>query len=338
MKKTSSSRRPAKARRERTDLYQQVTDKIIAAIETGTLPWRKPWRTDKGRGASTAIMPQNGTTGYHYSGVNVLLLWMAADERGFHSNRWLTYKQAEAVGGHVRAGETATLAVVFKPWEKDAKDADGRQLFDDEGNALKERIPMLKPLYLFNVCQCDGLPDEVVGSLPANSPEEESRQVDERIQAQVSTMVEDCGVHLEHVYQNRAFYTPSRDLIVLPEVRQFKTESDYWSTLLHELVHSTGHATRLNREGITSSSRQRGDPVYAFEELVAELGSAFLCARVGVAGDVQHENYLEGWLKIMKEDKRALFRASSQARQATEFLLMPAAETEVVKTDAAQAA
>ena len=197
---------------------------------------------------------------------------------------------------------------------------------------------MLKPLYLFNICQCDGLPDEVVGALPADAPGEKDPQVDERIQAQVSTMVEDCGVHLEHVYQNRAFYTPSRDLIVLPEVRQFKTEADYWSTLLHELVHSTGHATRLNREGITSSSRKRGDPVYAFEELVAELGSAFLCARIGVAGDVQHESYLEGWLKIMKEDKRALFRASSQARQATEFLLMPAAETETVKTDAALAA
>lgn len=337
MKKTSSSR-PAKKRPERPDLYQQVTDKIIAAIERGTLPWRKPWQTDRSRMAQGSVMPLNGTTGNFYSGVNVLLLWLSACDQGFSANRWLTYLQAEAAGGHVRAGEKATLAVVFKPWEKDAKDADGRQLFDDEGNALKERVPMLKPLYLFNICQCDGLPDDVVGALPADTPGEDDPQVDERIQTQVSTMVEDCGVHLQHVYQNRAFYTPSHDLIVLPEVRQFKTEADYWSTLLHELVHSTGHATRLNREGITSSSRKRGDPVYAFEELVAELGSAFLCARIGVAGDVQHENYLEGWLKIMKEDKRALFRASSQARQATEFLLMPAAETETVKTDAARAA
>lgn len=122
MKKTSPSRRPAKARRERPDLYQQVTDSIIGAIERGTLPWR----TDRNRVYTGSVMPQNGTTGYHYSGVNVLLLWIAAEERGFHSNRWLTYKQAEAVGGHVRAGETATLAVVFKPWDKQVEDADGR--------------------------------------------------------------------------------------------------------------------------------------------------------------------------------------------------------------------
>ncbi|HEI8868264.1 TPA: DUF1738 domain-containing protein [Serratia odorifera] len=334
MKKKSTSR-SRKKRPERPDLYQQVTDKIIAAIERGTLPWRKPWQTDRTRVTQGSVMPLNGTTGNFYSGVNVLLLWLAAHDAGFTSNRWLTYLQADAAGGHVRAGEKATLAVVFKPWEKEAKDADGRQLFDEEGNALKERGPMLKPLYLFNVCQCDSLPENVVGSMPVDVPEEESPQVDERIQAQVSTMVEDCGVQLKHVYQSRAFYTPSRDLIMLPEVRQFQTEADYWSTLLHELVHSTGHVTRLNREGITSSSRKQGDPVYAFEELVAELGSAFLCARIGIAGDVQHDSYLDGWLKIMKEDKRALFRASSQARQATEFLFMPAAETETVKTDAA---
>ncbi|CAI1804613.1 DNA primase TraC [Serratia ficaria] len=336
MKKTSSSRRPAKARRERTDLYQQVTDKIIAAIETGTLPWRKPWRTDKGRGASTAIMPQNGTTGYHYSGVNVLLLWMAADERGFHSNRWLTYKQAEAVGGHVRAGETATLAVVFKPWDKQMEDADGRQLFDEEGNPLKTRIPMLKPLYLFNVAQCDDLPETVVGITPAEEPEEEGALVDAKTQAQVSTLVEACGVRVEQVYQDRAYYAPGRDQIVLPQVQQFRTEADYWSTLLHELVHSTGHATRLNREGGTSSSRAFGDPVYAFEELVAELGSAFMCAQLGIFGDIQHDSYLEHWLRVLREDKRALFRAAKQAREASEFLLKPLAE--LVTTDPAVAA
>ncbi|AWO77454.1 ArdC family protein [Serratia marcescens] len=336
MKKISPSRRPAKARRERTDLYQQVTDKIIAAIETGTLPWRNPWRTDKGRGASTAIMPQNGTTGYHYSGVNVLLLWMAADERGFHSNRWLTYKQAEAVGGHVRAGETATLAVVFKPWDKQVEDADGRQLFDEEGKPLKTRIPMLKPLYLFNVAQCDNLPETVIGVMPATETDEGNALVDAKTQAQVNTLVEACGVRVEQVYQDRAFYSPLRDQIVLPQAQQFRTEADYWSTLLHELVHSTGHAKRLNREGITSSSRRFGDPVYAFEELVAELGSAFMCAQLGVFGDIQHDSYLEHWLRVLREDKRALFRAAKQAREASEFLLKPLADP--VTTDPAVAA
>ena len=336
MKKTSPSRRPAKARRERPDLYQQVTDNIIGAIERGTLPWRKPWRTDRNRIYTGSVMPQNGTTGYHYSGVNVLLLWIAAEERGFHSNRWLTYKQAEAVGGHVRAGETATLAVVFKPWDKQVEDVEGRQLFDEEGKPLKTRIPMLKPLYLFNVAQCDNLPETVVGVMPATETDEGDALVDAKTQAQVNTLVEACGVRVELVYQDRAFYSPLRDQIVLPLAQQFRTEADYWSTLLHELVHSTGHAKRLNREGITSSSRRFGDPVYAFEELVAELGSAFMCAQLGVFGDIKHDSYLEHWLKVLREDKRALFRAAKQAREASEFLLKPLADP--MTTDPAVAA
>ncbi|BEM54868.1 hypothetical protein SME20J_35550 [Serratia marcescens] len=219
MKKTSPSRRPAKARRERPDLYQQVTDSIIGAIERGTLPWR----TDRNRIYTGSVMPQNGTTGYHDSGVNVLLLWIAAEERGFHSNRWLTYKQAEAVGGHVRAAETAILAVVFKLWDKQVEDADGRQLFDEEGKPLKTRIPMLKPLYLFNAAQCDNPPETIVGVMPAVEPEQDGASVDAKTQAQVNTLVEACGVRVEQIYQDRAFYSPLRDQIVLPQAQQFRT-------------------------------------------------------------------------------------------------------------------
>ncbi len=320
MKKTSHSRQ-SKKRAERPDLYQQVTDNIIAAIEQGTLPWRKPWRTD--RNWNDSVMPQNGTTGYLYSGVNVLLLWLAAEERGFHSHRWLTYKQAEAAGGHVRAGETATLAVFFKPWDKQIEDANGKPQFDEQGNPLKTRIPMLKPLYLFNVAQCDSLPETVVGAAPAAETDTESEQVGAKTQACVNTLIEACGVRVEQVYQDRAYYSLGRDQIVVPQVQQFESRADYWSTLLHELVHSTGHAKRLNRAGITSSTRAFGDPVYAFEELVAELGSAFLCAQLGVFGNVQHDSYLEHWLRVLREDKRALFRAAKQAREASEFLLKP---------------
>ncbi len=326
MKKPSSSRKPCQSGKPRTtgpDLYQQVTDKIIAAIERGTLPWRKPWRTDTSRAASDTLMPVNGTTGYHYSGINVLLLWLAADEGGFHSNRWLTYKQAEAAGGHVRAGETATLAVVFRPWDKPLTDADGRPQCDDEGNPLKTRIPMLKPLYLFNVAQCDHLPGVVAGERPAERPEEDTSRLNATLQARVSALPDASGVRLERRYQDRALYSPVRDLIVLPQVEQFDSEADYWSTLLHELVHSTGHAKRLRREGITSTSRQFGDPLHVAEELIAEPGSAFLCAQPGISGEVQHDSYLEHWLRMLREDKRALFRASKQAREACEFLLAP---------------
>lgn len=216
------------------------------------------------------------------------------------------------------------------------EDADGRQLFDEEGKPLKTRIPMLKPLYLFNVAQCDNLPEIVVGVMPATETDEGDASVDAKTQAQVNTLVEACGVRVEQAYQDRAFYSPLRDQIVLPQAQQFRTEADYWSTLLHELVHSTGHATRLNREGITSSSRRFGDPVYAFEELVAELGSAFMCAQLGVFGDVQHDSYLEHWLKVLREDKRALFRAAKQAREASELLLQPLAAP--ATTDPAEAA
>lgn len=333
MKKTS--RQFTKSLGGRPDLYQQVTDKIIVAIENGTLPWRKPWRTNKPRISPNAAMPCNGTTGYLYSGVNVLLLWIAAAEKGYEANRWLTYKQAQAVGGHVRAGETATLAVVFKPWDKQVKDTDGKPQLDDDGNPLKMRIPMLKPLYLFNVAQCDDLPDSIVGEPPADAPEQDVTRVDEKIQEQVNTMVEACGVQFDRIYQDKAFYSPGRDQIVLPQVRQFRTEVDYWSTLLHELVHSTGHAKRLNREGITLTSRRFGDPLYAFEELVAELGSAFLCAQLGIFGNVQHDSYLESWLKVLRKDKRAIFRASKQAREASEFLLAPLVEAEMGTTESA---
>lgn len=336
MKKTS--RQFTKSRGDRPDLYQQVTDKIIVAIENGTLPWRKPWRTNQPRMSPNAAMPCNGTTGYLYSGVNVLLLWIAAVEKGYEANRWLTYKQATSVGGHVRAGETATLAVVFKPWDKQVEDTDGKPQLDDDGNPLKTRIPMLKPLYLFNVAQCDGLPDGIVGEPPADVPIEDVYRVDVETQERVNAMVEACGVRVNQIYQDKAFYSPNQDRIFLPQVQQFRTEADYWSTLLHELVHSTGHAKRLNREGITSCSHRFGDPLYAFEELVAELGSAFLCAQLGIFGHVQHDSYLESWLKVLHEDKRAIFRASKQAREASEFLLTPLTEAEMGTTESAVAA
>lgn len=189
MKKTSSLRQ-SKSRRDRPDLYQQVTDKIIAAIKSDTLPWRKPWQTDKAKVYSGSVMQQNASTGYHYSGVNVLLLWMAAVQRGYHSQRWLTYKQATAVGGHVRAGETATLAVVFKPWDKPVEDADGKPQCDEQGNPVTTRIAMLKPLYLFNIAQCDNLPDAVDGTILADVSKEEITQADTKIQEQVGAMWE----------------------------------------------------------------------------------------------------------------------------------------------------
>lgn len=297
------------------DIYQQVTDKIISALEKGTAPWKKPWRSAVKQYGG--MLPTNALTGNHYNGVNILLLWMAAEEMGSNVNRWLTYRQTQQLGGQVRKGERSTLTVIFKPFEIQAKDKEDHLLFDDQGKPLMEQRVMLKANPLFNVTQCDGLPECLL---------QEGERIPEntllpKISHEVHTMLDATGVQLASVAQDRAFYSPARDRIVIPLSSQFFTESDYWSTLLHEMVHSTGHVDRLNREGITLKNRKFGDPIYSFEELVAEMGSAFLCAQLEVFGEVNHESYIDGWLSILKADKKALFRACKQAREASEFLL-----------------
>lgn len=191
---------------------------------------------------------------------------------------------------------------------------------------------MLRPLQLFNTQQCDGLPAALSGEPATLMTDEEVEAVSVPVMNRVMEMFNASGVAVNFLEQNRAYYRPVVDQIVMPTSGQFFTEADYWSTLLHELVHASGHQKRLNREGITSSTRKFGDPVYAFEELIAEMGSAFLCAELGVYGEVQHESYVSGWLKALKEDKRALFRACRKAREASEFLLTLMADTQAVST------
>ncbi|EKQ2080632.1 DUF1738 domain-containing protein [Salmonella enterica] len=301
-----------------------VTDRIIAALEQGTAPWRRPW-TSADAGCSGGL-PSNALTGRCYSGVNVLLLWMAAEEGGYTSDRWLTYRQAQEAGGQVRKGETGSLAVIYKDWTKLAEDEHGNRLYDTDGSPLTETVPMLRQLHLFNVAQCDGLPEHMQAPQPDDGtqrPVEDYAVVSPARLADVQKMLEATGVQLGSRYQSQAYYRPVADTIVMPLTSQFDSEADYWATLLHEMVHSTGHGKRLDREGITSSSRRHGDRVYAFEELIAETGSAFLCAQLGIFGEVQHESYIDSWLQVLRSDKKALFRACSKAREATEYLLAP---------------
>ncbi|WP_080707958.1 MULTISPECIES: ArdC-like ssDNA-binding domain-containing protein [Erwiniaceae] len=247
MKKTTSrkaARRPAK----QTDLYHQITDCIVVALENGVAPWRKPWRAAAGSGL--AGLPLNATTGRHYSGVNVLLLWMSAEEQGFRNNRWLTYRQAQQAGGQVRKGEKATLAVVYKDWTKQAEDREGNRLYDSDGKPLTETVPMLKPLQLFNAEQCEGLPAEVAASPEQPPAVDEDGILSPDVMDRVVRMFNATGVKHRTLPQNRAYYRPLTDEIVMPVAGQFFTEADWWSTLLHELVHSTGHVKRLNREGM----------------------------------------------------------------------------------------
>ncbi|CNB98994.1 ArdC family protein [Yersinia similis] len=310
--------------KDKPDLFQAVTDKIVAALEKGTSPWRKPWRTVAGgRSVSMGGLPANATTGRTYSGINVLLLWIDAADKGFTSHRWLTFKQALDAGGNVCKGEKSTLVTLFKPFEKKETDEQGTPLFDEQGNAVVSRLSFMTSFHLFNIEQCENLPEHLLMPVSMAGDATETPEQHDIARIQRAEQVVACsGVRVIHRHQNRAFYSSCADRITMPEAVQFNRPADYYSTLLHELVHSTGHVSRLAREGITSSSRRFGDPVYAFEELVAEIGSAFLCAEVGIEGDVQHESYIASWLKALKEDKRAIFQASRYAREAFEYLIL----------------
>ncbi|EHT1575494.1 DUF1738 domain-containing protein, partial [Escherichia coli] len=230
------------------DLYQLVTDRVVTAIENGVPPWKRPWRSARNGVGLPEMMPANALTGKPYTGVNVLLLWLAADEAGYVSNDWLTYRQAQQLGGHVRKGEVATLAVIYKDWKKQAVDEHGNRLTDSEGEPLMEIVPVLKSNPLFNVGQCDGLPEHLMvkaegsaDALPADTFSERVLQV-----------LNGSGVSVSSLPQDRAFYRPDLDRIVMPLSSQFDQVADYWTTLLHELVHSTGHEKRLRRVGIST--------------------------------------------------------------------------------------
>jgi len=311
-----------KENQPKKDLYQEVTDRIIEALEKGTVPWRKPWKIDeKGQPVPFGI-PANACSGNVYNGVNVLLLWLAQMEKGYASSRWLTYRQARQAGGNVKKGEHATMVVWYKEFFKESKGDDGRVELDEEGRPVLESFCVLKHHLVFNVEQCENLPDDMAptGTMleSFDSPDENKENVDTH--DRIVQMIQSLGVKVFNQRIDMAFYRPWTDEIVVPWSIFFDTESDYLSTVLHEMVHSTGHESRLNRIGITSKERSFGDEVYAFEELIAEIGSAFACAALGVTGKLQHESYIDHWLNIMKADKKAIIKASKQARLASEFL------------------
>jgi antirestriction protein ArdC len=281
----------------KTDVYQAVTDGIVAALESGTLPpWVKPWSST---GASSGL-PRNGATGREYNGINVVILWAAAMTRDYADPRWVTFKQAQALGGSVRKGEKAALITFWRSVEIDEVDEQGR----------KKRIPVVRGYHVFNVEQCDGI--------PASAPVVDAARGFE-VAAQILDRSGAAVVHGGDV----AAYSPALDRIVLPEAASFASIPAYWATALHELTHWSGHGSRLGRD----LSGRFGTESYAVEELVAELGAAFLCARAGVDGQLQHAEYVGSWLRVLKADKRAIFTAAARARDAADFLCQRAGLT-----------
>ena len=303
---TKTSKRRARGE-NRKDLYQSVTDTVIAQLEQGRVPWVQPW--GKSDIAAPLGMPANAHTGRNYSGINILLLWGAAIETARTTQIWLTFKQALALGGNVRKGERGTTicyADSFIPKKEQARAA-------TEG-VDPQRIGFLKRYTVFNIDQCEGLADDLYqGAAPL--PECETVPHAERLIAATGADFRIGG--------DKAFYVPSRDFIQVPPQPAFFEQINYYRTCFHELGHWTGHKSRLARD----MKNRNGSKDYAREELVAEMASAFVCASLSIQPTVRHTDYLCSWLQVLRDDKRAIFRAASLASKAADFILASENET-----------
>ena len=283
----------------RLSLYAEVTQRIIAELEAGRVPWVQPW--DASRCACT--MPGNAVSGRGYSGINVLILWAAGVEQGFTSQRWLTYRQAEQAGGHVRRGEKGTVicyADRFTPRDE----ADKARSEDREART----IAFLKRFTVFNLDQCDELPEALTSSPVSLDPLVAIEQADRVIQATAADF---------RIGGGEAYYSPVHDYVAVPPQAVFHEPINWYRTALHELGHWSGHASRLDRD----QAGRFGSAAYAREELVAELASAFTCASLGIVPTVRHADYVGAWLEVLRSDDKAIFRAASAASKAAEYLL-----------------
>lgn len=291
----------ARAGESRTNLYDEITGKIIAELESGRVPWVQPWGTVTAR--APLAMPKNASTGRQYSGVNVLILWGAVIQHGFAGQSWLTFRQALSLGGHVRKGEHGTTVVYadrFIPNDEKKRAAES----DEEARA----IPFLKRFTVFNTDQCDELPKEIAAVAP---PPPRGM-----IEPQVEALIKATGIDFR-IGGNHAFYRPSEDYVQIPPPPAYFEPINWHRTALHELGHASGHHSRLNRD----FSGSFGSKKYAFEELIAELCAAFSCASLGVVPTVRHADYIGSWLEVLREDNRAIVRAASQATKAANYLL-----------------
>lgn len=301
-----AKRRTESAQPERINLYDEVTARIVAQLEEGRFPWVQPWASGSAAmvdGALAPGLPRNALTARCYSGVNILILWGAAIDRGYSSQSWLTFKQALDAGGCVRKGEQGTTVVYADRFTPEAEKEKARETGDDP-----KSIAFLKRFTVFNVAQCEGLRPGLAAE-PAPLPERQIIPVAEEVIAA-------SGVDFR-IGGDKAFYMPSLDMVQVPPQPAFYEQVNYYRTCLHELTHATGHASRLGRDLKNSF----GSKDYAREELIAEMGSAFLCAALGIVPTVRHADYIGSWLEVLREDNRAIFHAAGAASKAAEWLL-----------------
>ncbi len=291
----------SKTKTDRRDVYSRITDKIIADLARGVRPWMRPWSADHAAGRITRPLRHNGIP---YKGINVIMLWGAATLKGYSSPLWLTFKQALEVGGNVRKGEKGELVVYA--------DRLTRTETDTKGDEIERQIPFLKGYTVFNAEQCDGLPPHytAITQAPTLQPAQRIEAAD-RFFAATRADIRHGG--------NRAFYAQAPDYVQMPPFEMFRDAESYAATLAHELTHWTKHDSRLARD---MGRKKWGDEGYAREELVAELGSAFLCADLGITPEVRedHAAYIDAWLDVLSHDRHLIFSAASHAQRAADYL------------------
>lgn len=287
----------------RFDIYETITNQIIYDLERGVRSWVQPWNNVGGVG----FRPVNKDF-KAYSGINVLILWMAAEARGYTDACWMTFKQATDLGGKVRKGETGTKICYYQPAMNNAE-------AEEDGAETQRKGGFLKVYTVFNVAQIDGLPEQYKAKAPVPVIASEDGRI-----AHVDAFVDATKADIR-IGGNSAFFSPSADYIQMPPIAAFKEAQGYYATLLHELAHWTkgGNGSRIERD---FGRKRWGDEGYAMEELVAELAAAFLCADLGLnlVEREDHSAYIASWLKVLKNDKRAIFTAAAHAQRAAQFL------------------
>ncbi|MDD2942939.1 MAG: zincin-like metallopeptidase domain-containing protein [bacterium] len=289
---------------EKKDVYQEITNKIIAALENSTEKGRLPWQNADG----SNLLPVNAVSKKPYRGVNTLNLLVQAVEQGYQSNKWGTYKQWQELGCQVRKGEKASLVVFWKFFDKEQQE-DCEETAEQEGNKVSNAV-MARGYAVFNAAQVEGFQAE------EEAPEAGRVEHAENFFSSLQAEIRHGG--------NRAYYAPKFDYIQMPTFSQFDAPESYYAVLAHEVTHWSGAKSRLDRD----LSGRFGKESYAAEELIAELGSAFLCAELGLSNEPRedHAQYIATWLKVLKNDKRAIFTAASKAQQAVDWLQQQAGE------------
>jgi antirestriction protein ArdC len=283
----------------KTDIYQRITDQIVCELEKGVRPWLKPWNAEHAAGRITRPLRGNGIP---YNGINVLMLWSAAMEKGYAAPVWMTFKQASELKANVRKGEHGSLVVYADRIIRTETDT---------GEEAERAIPFMKGYTVFNVQQIDGLPEHYYAK---PEPRIDSVQRIDRAE----TFFAGTEATIRHG-GTMAYYNVSQDFVQLPPFESFRDAESYYATLAHETTHWTRHSSRLDRD---FGRKRFGDEGYAMEELVAELGSAFLSADLDLTPELRedHASYIASWIKVLKDDKRAIFTAASHAQRAADFL------------------